>query len=123
MTVLFNSNSTDSNRLGNNSNWLSNRDELSGMAITVVGLGLVESTLLPGNLSLDWVTDFSGDRCTLLTWNSDGDWEWDSSALGDWLGVALSLWNRSGDSVTGGDWLGNTLCVWDSSGDCGAFLS
>ena len=124
MGLRISTNTSNSNsRLSNNSNWLSNTDELSGMSITIVSSLLVKSTLLSGNLSGNRLANLSGNWLALLSWDSNCDWEWDSSALGNWLGNTLGVRHSSGDCVTCGHWLWHTNCLWDSSGDGVTFLS
>jgi len=124
MGLRISTNTSNSNgRLSNNSDWLSNTDELSSMSISIVSCLFVEGTLLSSNLSSNWLADLSGNWLALFSGDSNCDWEWNRSALGNWLSNTLGVRDSSGDCVTGGHWLWNTDCLWDSSGDGVTFLS
>merc|ERR1719245_1664221 len=76
MGLRISTNNSNS-RLSNNSNWLSNTDELSSMSITIVGSLLVKGTLLSCYLSGNRLANLSGNWLALLSWDSNCDWEWD----------------------------------------------
>ena len=107
----------------NTSNGLDSGDELGGVTIAIVSTGLVEGALLSGHLSGDWLADLSGHGVTPLHGDLDSDGEGDSTAVGDWLGHTLGVWDSSGDSVA--HLLGhiNTVGLGDGSRDGGALLS
>merc|ERR1719410_2567079 len=124
MGLHSNSRTSNSDWLYSGNNWLN----MGSISISM-GLGSIQGAHLAGNRSLDWVADFSGHWVALFNWNLDSDRVWDLGTGGDRLGVALGLWNSSGDGGTGlsghlgalgnSNTLGNSDTVWggDSFGN------